>query len=295
MWTRAGLKEKAKAAFKRNYWMCVIAAVILSFCAGGSSGGSSVDTSSFDSLFEEDVDDYSDDMGYYIDEDGDYVYNIPTNFGDESIVEEEQSFTEMLKEEFGDALPFIGVAASIIGIIIIIAIVVGVLIGAFVLSIVQIGGCRFFTVNAKEDASLKELVYGFTNGAYMRNVGTMFLKGLYEGLWSLLFIIPGIVKSYEYRMIPYILADDPTISRQEAFALSKKMMDGNKWDAFVLDLSFLGWSILTAFTCGILGVFYVNPYIHATDAELYLQLKENVMPSQPVEYDQFGWEPVQTI
>ena len=58
-------------------------------------------------------------------------------------------------------------------------------------------------------------------------------------LWSLLLIIPGIVKSYEYRMIPYLLADHPEMSKDEAFAASKAMIDGNKWDAFVLDFSFI--------------------------------------------------------
>ena len=73
----------------------------------------------------------------------------------------------------------------------------------------------------------------------------MFLKGLFQGLWSLLFVIPGIIKSYEYRMIPYILSENPNISRKRAFEISKQMMKGNKWDTFVLDLSFIGWQILS--------------------------------------------------
>ena len=85
----------------------------------------------------------------------------------------------------------------------------------------------------------------------------------------LLFIIPGIVKSYEYMMIPYLLAEHPEMTRQEAFAESKQMMDGNKWDAFVLDLSFIGWTLLGVCTFGILLVFYVEPYIYLTRAELY--------------------------
>jgi hypothetical protein len=88
-------------------------------------------------------------------------------------------------------------------------------------------------------------------------------------LWTLLFIIPGIVKAYEYRMIPYILAENPHMSRKEVFAASKSMMMGNKWKAFVLDLSFLGWHILSVFTVGILELFYVAPYVYATNAALY--------------------------
>ena len=96
---------------------------------------------------------------------------------------------------------------------------------------------------------------------------------LFEILWSLLLVIPGIIKAYEYRMIPYILGDNPNIDREEAFALSNMMMQGNKGKAFVLDLSFLGWYILNGMTLGILGIFYVNPYVNQTNAALYLKLK----------------------
>ena len=70
-------------------------------------------------------------------------------------------------------------------------------------------------------------------------------------------------------MVPYILAENPAMNRKEAFLISKKMMMGQKWNAFVLDLSFLGWRCLEAITFGILGIFYVEPYVQATIAELY--------------------------
>ena len=157
----------------------------------------------------------------------------------------------------------------------------------FLFNPLQIGAQRFFVVSHYQKAKLDELGYAFSNG-YMNVVKTMFLKGLYTTLWTLLFIIPGIIKGYEYRMIPYILAENPGIDSSEAFAISKKMMDGNKWKAFVLDLSFLGWSILSVFTCGILAIFYVNPYIYMTNAELYVALKEITFGSyhQNYQYDQ---------
>ena len=83
----------------------------------------------------------------------------------------------------------------------------------------------------------------------------------------------GIVKAYEYMMVPYILAENPDMSREEVFALSKQMMKGNKWDAFVLDLSFIGWMILGALTLNIVNVLYTNPYRYLTSAELYHTLK----------------------
>ena len=76
-------------------------------------------------------------------------------------------------------------------------------------------------------------------------------------------------------MVPFILADNPNIGAKEAITLSRKMMDGNKWRAFVLDLSFIGWFLLAGLTGGILGIFYVNPYVYSTHAELYHALKNN--------------------
>ena len=74
-------------------------------------------------------------------------------------------------------------------------------------------------------------------------------------------------------MIPYLLADHPEMSREEAFARSKELMKGQKWNAFVLDLSFLGWEILSALTLMILGIFYVAPYRNMTNAALYEKLE----------------------
>ena len=150
---------------------------------------------------------------------------------------------------------------------------IAVLIGIFVLNALEVGGRRFFVVSHYQKAELGELGYGFSQ-AYGNVTLTMFLRQLFTFLWSLLFVIPGIIKSYEYRMIPFILAENPDTPYKDAFEMSKKMMMGNKWDAFVLDLSFIGWFILTGITCGILGVFYVNPYKYMTDAELYVALKE---------------------
>ena len=100
----------------------------------------------------------------------------------------------------------------------------------------------------------------------------MYLKTL---LWLFLFIVPGIIKAYEYSMIPYLLAENPNLSADEAFYLSKQMTTGQKADLFVLDLSFIGWIILGLICCGI-GILFVLPYPQATRAEVYLNLKESV-------------------
>ena len=91
----------------------------------------------------------------------------------------------------------------------------------------------------------------------------------------MLFVVPGIMKAYSYRLVPYILADNTDIAPMDALKLSQEMMNGHRMNAFILDLSFIGWFILTLLTCGLLGIFYVNPYYHATNAELYLAIKNN--------------------
>ena len=138
------------------------------------------------------------------------------------------------------------------------------------------------------NANVKEVAFAYDNN-YKNVAKTLFFRDLYITLWTLLFIIPGIVKSYEYRMMPYLLAENPAMPKEQAFAISKQMMDGQKWDVFVLDLSFLGWNILSIFTMGILSIFYVTPYINMTNAALYESLcyqrqwaSCNQQPMEPV-------------
>lgn len=133
---------------------------------------------------------------------------------------------------------------------------------------------RFLLFNrSSEQAEFKELIFAFRY-SYLNIVKIQFFRLLYTFLWSLLLWIPGIVKSYEYRMIPYLLAENPNLTKEEAFAMSKRMMDGEKWEVFVLDCSFIGFILLSAFTFGLLNLFYVLPYRLLTDAELYAVLKE---------------------
>lgn len=106
-----------------------------------------------------------------------------------------------------------------------------------------------------------------------------FLVGLFTGLWSLLLVIPGIIKAYSYSQAMYILAENPGMGALEAIDRSRKMMKGHKLDLFMLHLSFLGWSLLCGITLGIAGI-YVIPYMNAANANFY-----NWVKSQPtVEY-----------
>ena len=95
-----------------------------------------------------------------------------------------------------------------------------------------------------------------------------FLRGLYTFLWTLLFIVPGIIKSLSYAMTPFIMTENPNMTATEAITASKQLMEGHKWELFCLSFSFIGWHLLAALTLGI-GNFFLNPYVEAAYAAFY--------------------------
>ena len=149
------------------------------------------------------------------------------------------------------------------------------LIQILVFSVLEMGACRFYVENRDYQAGISKILFGFQSGHYGNVVLVMLLRDLFIFLWTLLLIVPGIIKTYEYRMVPYILAEQPDISSTDAFAISKEMMRGQKLEAFGLDLSFIGWWLGSVITCGILGIFWVSPYQAATNAELYAVLRDD--------------------
>ena len=99
-----------------------------------------------------------------------------------------------------------------------------------------------------------------------------FLRGLYTTLWTLLFIIPGIIKGYAYAMTPFLLAEHPELTASRAIELSEQLMDGHKAELFFLELSFIGWDLLAVLTMN-LGHLFLNPYKNAAHAAFYRQLQ----------------------
>lgn len=100
-----------------------------------------------------------------------------------------------------------------------------------------------------------------------------FLRDLYCFLWGLLLIIPGIIKWFSYAMTPYIMAEETELTASEAIEKSRLMMEGHKWELFVLHLSFIGWTILASLPLN-LGHLVLNPYRNAADAAFYRELKK---------------------
>lgn len=148
----------------------------------------------------------------------------------------------------------------------------------------EVGSRKYFVQLGQFKNTEKCYSFAFDGSNYKGIISTMLLKGVYNFLWSLLFIIPGIIKSYSYRMVPYILADNPNIGADKAITLSRRMMDGHKFNTFVLELSFFGWYLLGLLVF-VVGILFVNPYAFATDAQLYLVLRRNALECGFCTYD----------
>jgi len=123
-----------------------------------------------------------------------------------------------------------------------------------------------------ETIDIKNIFDGFK--LFSRSFGISFFTALFTGLWSLLLLIPGIVKALAYSMAYYIMYDDPKIDSLEAIKKSQIMMKGYKWKLFLLELSFIGWTLLCLFTLGI-GFYWLFPYVNLSLANFYENLKRN--------------------
>ncbi len=159
-------------------------------------------------------------------------------------------------------------------VVLVFAFPMGLAIRYLIVQVVEVGVCKYMIRSMRdgEDIGYKGVFSMFNSREHANVAKTMFLRDLFIWLWSLLFYVPGVIKSYEYKMVPYLLADYPEKDSEEIFAMSKEMMQGNKMNAFLLDLSFLGWHIV-GFLCCCLGAIFLTPYLEGTYTALYLKLR----------------------
>ena len=150
------------------------------------------------------------------------------------------------------------------------------LIFIFVQNIIIVGKNRYFLEHRKYRNTPFDKILFVYRIKKTKNVAYIMLqKEIYALLWSLT-IIWGIVKHYEYKMIPYILAENPDIDSKDCFKLSKEMSNGYKFTMFKLDLSLIHWYILSYITLGISNIFYFNPYKESINANVYMTLREKI-------------------
>lgn len=136
-----------------------------------------------------------------------------------------------------------------------------------------IGLMGWYRSSIYRQTSLGDILTPYKPPQLWSNIGTGVLITVFTYLWTLLFIIPGIIKALSYSQALYIKGENPNISASRAIELSKIMMNGHKWDIFYLQLSFIGWNILSSLTFGILGIVYVFPYYYAAHAFAYEEIK----------------------
>lgn len=239
MFDRPAFKATGKANFLKNYWPVMLVSLLLAI-ATGTGVNDSITYS-----FRDHASRYGYGHGY------DYFHYLLT-------------------------LPVVRIILAIGAVAAVIGFLFGIAIKIVAINPYQVGSCRFFMENRRENAKFSVVGTGFSKN-FGNVVLTQFLKDLYRFLWTLLFIIPGIVKAYAYFCVPYILAENPDLDHSRVIALSQEMTMGYKGNLFVVDLSFILWELLNGLTFGILGLFYLNPYIYGTRAEVYAFLRQNAL------------------
>ena len=251
-WTRQELKERAKAGLRVFYWQAFLVCLIAAFLGAGTE-------SSFN--FRSKTDARTGDMTISSNP------GITFSYGDQEQISVRTPFFQVTRS----IEP--GIVSLFLKIFLVILIVIAVA-GALVSNVLQVGKKRYFL---KKTAGICETgpgeMFSAFSEAYWNQVLVMFQQQLYLFLWTLLLVIPGIIKSYEYYMVPYLLAENPHLTGAEARELSSRMTEGSKWDIFVLELSFIGWDILGILLFGI-GRIFVAPYKEAVYAELYHKMSE---------------------
>ena len=245
MWTRRELKEYAKEFLRSHYWKAFIVVLITTLLMNGFGRDSGTNTGvEFKQTYE-------------------YVFGEGTN-----VTVSLAPALELFRSVLRNVSPLGYLAIGTVTFLSIVISIVMLLLGF----IVEVGKSKFFLEGFKGDVDINKLFFGFNSRDYLPIIKAQGLAFIYILLWTLLFIIPGIVKGYQYRYVPYLLAEDPSLAPNEALSKSKEMTMGHKWNIFILDLSFFLWGLLSLITFG-LSTYFVAPYIEATNARLYNVLK----------------------
>ncbi len=261
MFPRAELKQFARNRLRTNRLNPILVVLIATLLGGVVSGGG---------------------LNFNFDSDNHAAANVFPSVGDMAPGADAGILDNLL-----------GIGAILVGVIVVVllfACLVALAINIFFSNVVAVGLRGWFLRFMRgENASVGELFASFR--IYRPVMVTKLLTGVYTFLWSLLFVIPGIVKGYAYSMADYIIYENPNLSADRAIQMSCQMTRGHKGDLFVLDLSWLGWQILSGITLGILGIVYVNPYMYAAHAAAYEYLKAQAINDGTLTWEDFGQVP----
>lgn len=300
MWKRKELKNKAKNVIKKNYWTAIVICFLIALFTGEFG-------TSIMGIFP--TDDSMD--PYYIISHQDTIFESNQKETENEILKKQEEVVEDFKsrkENLNDIeLKIINVIESyldsmtksqkfifkisdsiksfifnkdVLGIGLAVMSILSLAFSIFIANPLIVALRRYFIkARKKQNTKINVVLDIFKKESWLKVAITMLLKDIFTLLWFLT-IVGGFIKMYEYAMIPYIMGDNPKMKWKETFKISKQMMKGNKWKLFMLDLSFMGWEILSLFTFGLLNIFYVNPYKIATNVELYEVLKKEVIENK---------------
>lgn len=250
MWTRALLKDNAKQALKGRYWRAFLVCLVLTLLGVGSAATSA----------------------------GSSARDVVDTFSGNS--ESVTGYWGGGSDELLTAL--LGVSV----VMVILYWIAALCWKIFVLNPLEVGRCRFFMEN-RQALTPVGTVAGIFHTPYLNVVKVRLFVGLKVFAGYILLIVPGIYWSFCYRLVPYLLAENPYMTTDRAMELSKQIMDGEKWNFFVLELSFIGWQLLCVLTFGI-GGFFLEPYMQATNAEFYAAMRSKAVCIEPDRQNRAG-------
>ncbi len=290
MWTCKELREKGRAAFKANYRQCVLVClIVLVLCTGFSTTpvGTGAGTLTVDGLRNLSPTQAVDEVARSVFGDNLAFWNAFSQVNKSTqgllatLFNSAGAAGSMLFGALNAVNQFIFRGTVSAAAVLVLGAALLLFYWLFVNNIIRVGEARFYMENRSYPSSSLRRLFMVYRVRHTRHVAlVMFLRALFNGLWFLT-VAGGFIKRYSYRMVPFILAENPEASWRDTITESRRMMNGNKWRAFVLDLSFLGWRALGLATFGVLGVLYVTPYIAATNAELYMTLRETALAERP--------------
>lgn len=292
---RKGMKANARKAYKRHYWMIVVICLFASvFGVAYSSSTWSVNASSPSATVQEDGTAQSDNVSKVLENllvGDESQARRQVEHNQEQIVQNDTNammgrkrgvFASLLNSfSSGSVILSMADAANSIvhndGVAVAVPIVVSLAVYLFVRLFVQqtyrVVMMRMLLEGRTYDKlPVSRFLYPITTRKWLSMAKVMLLENVFLFLWTFT-IIGAFIKPYSYRMVPYIVAENPNIGAREAISLSRRMMKGHKWECFVADLSFLGWWLLNLFTLGLSGIFYSNGYNAAFFVEYYVHVR----------------------
>ena len=304
---RKTLKGNAKKVIKANYWRIVAVCFVVAFVTGSYSESGTMsmfnarnDTAEIKEAVDNDISKTGNNNIEVIEN----IISTINNLNDQEKAEQEKSNQErfnrgafaLLFNNVTDSDSLVFGVLNIVNegvfkgkivttLLMFIGTIIMVAFWFFIQNLVKVGQSRFFMETTfYDDTSMRRILLPVSVKRWVRSCTVMFFTALYQFLWTLT-IVGGLIKFQSYRMVPYIVAENPDVNHKDAITLSRKMMYGYKWQAFKMDLSFIGWGILGILSFGLLSIFYVNPYRTATEAQFYFAVRQAAKKNKIENYE----------